>query len=785
MWCVARTCSGEWQRRFRESTQQWEWRWADEDVWSVEEEVLDSPDTQPYTPPDTQPYSLPESVTKRKGAGKKGGKGKARKGHKKCKQRREPDASDPPVVADLDAPVPLLFPTWLSRESGSEPFAKTAAQPVPPWIYCGVDLLRIAVGEDFQLLCTSFTPRSQGMLPDAALSKLPSKEIKLPEGAYAVVRCAGEQWFRAIVAQPAAIGEAAGHAGLAAEEPVVFAGELVVGPDNRLTAWTSVSGTYQIPDDHVRQSMLPLTMFWRCVHATDLHLYAHRNLRPLRGGHALMEPSEFDDELERELDDMLEAVSEADLAAMVAQTENAIPKLDALLADAEMRAEAGEAIPDRRAFLADAIKAFQEEPAQHIDQAANHLAGCDQGPTPTADVEDQGPTPAADVCDQGPTPTGGPGTPRQLRATPSDVSSPPTKRPRLVRHLFAHQCQEFREQRVVQRDSVHVVTLAFLSQMPLELEDEEISEDRIDMLKRIALAVQILMLRSFVGTASLVKVFYALQGDIRWRFHCATPYRYTNGGWVMLEGYGVDPETIDDIESGLLLVEGLFLMMGAKTGEETSRTWQAVHRRVEHILSTEGNTAIQGIVTEQQDHLQRNYGNSWRGKAHWAEKCAEMVHDLRKSLSERLHNESFMRTLCQWCESEKPSGVGMAFTDCYIHQGPDRIWHDLPEGKSPGRNCYIYLAHCIAEAQRSKPAELKLIEKRLRNFMETTFWHNNGLLHLYLALERLAIAGVPTNKMLFLHDSGGKGKSMLSRLRAAVWQHLHKFVDPNAFVGEE
>ena len=101
MWCVARTCSGEWQRRFRESTQQWEWRWADEDVWSVEEEVLDSPDTQPYTPPDTQPYSLPESVTKRKGAGKKGRKGKARKGHKKCKQRREPDASDPPVVADL------------------------------------------------------------------------------------------------------------------------------------------------------------------------------------------------------------------------------------------------------------------------------------------------------------------------------------------------------------------------------------------------------------------------------------------------------------------------------------------------------------------------------------------------------------------------------------------------------------------------------------------------------------------------------------------------------------
>ena len=39
--------------------------------------------------------------------------------------------------------------------------------------------------------------------------------------------------------------------------------------------------------------------------------------------------------------------------------------------------------------------------------------------------------------------------------------------------------------------------------------------------------------------------------------------------------------------------------------------------------------------------------------------------------------------------------------------------------------------------------------------------------------------------MLFLHGSGGKGKSMQSRLRAAVWQHLHSFVGPNAFVGKE
>jgi hypothetical protein len=39
--------------------------------------------------------------------------------------------------------------------------------------------------------------------------------------------------------------------------------------------------------------------------------------------------------------------------------------------------------------------------------------------------------------------------------------------------------------------------------------------------------------------------------------------------------------------------------------------------------------------------------------------------------------------------------------------------------------------------------------------------------------------------MLFLDDDGGKGKSTLSALRANVWREHHRFVDPQAFVGEE
>eukprot|EP00974_Lingulodinium_polyedra_P022646 2187321-Lingulodinium_polyedra.AAC.1 len=56
-------------------------------------------------------------------------------------------------------------------------------------------------------------------------------------GAYAVVRAPGEAFLRASLASPALLGEAAGHAGLAAEHPVVFAGEVEVDGNGALVAW--------------------------------------------------------------------------------------------------------------------------------------------------------------------------------------------------------------------------------------------------------------------------------------------------------------------------------------------------------------------------------------------------------------------------------------------------------------------------------------------------------------------------------------------------------------------
>ena len=52
--------------------------------------------------------------------------------------------------------------------------------------------------------------------------------MSLEAGVYAIVRCHGEDGYRALMTNPARLGEAAGHAGLANEQPVIFAGELEI-----------------------------------------------------------------------------------------------------------------------------------------------------------------------------------------------------------------------------------------------------------------------------------------------------------------------------------------------------------------------------------------------------------------------------------------------------------------------------------------------------------------------------------------------------------------------------
>jgi hypothetical protein len=146
--------------------------------------------------------------------------------------------------------------------------------------------------------------------------------VHLAAGAYAVVKCAGEDFFRGILTEPARLGEAGGHAGLAAEHAVVFAGEIYVGEDMKLVAWCAVSGTYQIPLGFAAQSRLPLPLYWKFIEADRAtSMPAPLRLHMLRGGHALLPP-----ELQTIEDDLDFVCEDAALFATV-EPKRTVPRI--------------------------------------------------------------------------------------------------------------------------------------------------------------------------------------------------------------------------------------------------------------------------------------------------------------------------------------------------------------------------------------------------------------------------------------------------------------------------
>ena len=68
----------------------------------------------------------------------------------------------------------------------------------------------------------------------------------LRTGSHAFVRCDHERGVR-VVRQAMPFGDAQGHQRLADEQPVLYAGEIEVDGEGRITRWTNMSGTYSPP----------------------------------------------------------------------------------------------------------------------------------------------------------------------------------------------------------------------------------------------------------------------------------------------------------------------------------------------------------------------------------------------------------------------------------------------------------------------------------------------------------------------------------------------------------
>ena len=158
---------------------------------------------------------------------------------------------------------PVLIPSHQALSSGARIASASGVAAPPKWCNSGVDVLQLrrlldASGDIYAVRAFGFHPPSGcETFHWGDVGGFETGEVDLAAGTYAVVLCSGEDYYRALRVGPARLGEAGGHAGLAAEHPVLFAGEVWVGEQGSIVGWTSVSGTYRIPDCYAHQSGSP------------------------------------------------------------------------------------------------------------------------------------------------------------------------------------------------------------------------------------------------------------------------------------------------------------------------------------------------------------------------------------------------------------------------------------------------------------------------------------------------------------------------------------------------
>jgi len=86
-------------------------------------------------------------------------------------------------------------------------------------------------------------------------------------GSYEFVTCAGEEWLRLTLISTGEFGQVGGHCGhamLADEQPVLFAGQVLVSSTGTLEQWCNASGTYDPPIELAGRARLPMAKFSFC-----------------------------------------------------------------------------------------------------------------------------------------------------------------------------------------------------------------------------------------------------------------------------------------------------------------------------------------------------------------------------------------------------------------------------------------------------------------------------------------------------------------------------------------
>ena len=260
---------------------------------------------------------------------------------------------------------------------------------------------------------------------------------------------------------------------------------------------------------------------------------------------------------------------------------------------------------------------------------------------------------------------------------------------------------------------------------------------------------------------------YLLIGDNRLDFRCHDGDLYQCGD-DLVYACTMNPPILRKKEAEILsALDGLFIYAAVEKKEIIAIS---LRRQLVEFPELEVDECTEESLLAVMHHaLRKNWDYakvSTKGRpyaAHDGAKFADIASKARAQLQSDLRkgkDSSMWSTFATRCESEMPPIGGVKLPDCYMNKD----WTE--EVLTRGKNCYSRLPYkfrlCDADCLSGYTVETQLGELDL--FIDSAFYDNDPWLLCSLCTMKLAMRGVPTEKMFYIVGPGGDSKGLVAAL---------------------
>ena len=289
---------------------------------------------------------------------------------------------------------------------------------------------------------------------------------------------------------------------------------------------------------------------------------------------------------------------------------------------------------------------------------------------------------------------------------------------------------------------------------------------------------------SSIGPVHHLRIFLLLGGNcLDLRCHEGEVYSYDGDGvFALVE----DPGFLATAHAEILsAVEGLLMAIAIASENVDIAT---IRRYLEKHAGR--NCSAQALMGSLRNVLRGNWDYSkvsTRGRAyaaHKGSKLADIVSKVRCHLQLDLAKGKDASIWAHFARSrmeERPQSGGVRFDDCYL----DRNWSESRFGRDV--NCHArmpYKLH-VTDDDCEPGMNLETQMQELDAFIDSAYYQNGPWLLRNLCTVKLAILGIPTEKIFYVVGPCGDSKGLVSCLeRGVVGGENTAYLDPSALCSE-